>query len=187
MPGAGYRIDVSKWDAEKQRVKNGCTNKLKQSASGINTDLLTYYADMQTIFKEFEVQNINPTIEQLKEAFNNRYKQAVSEQEILEVPKIVFNAAFDEFIKECGTQNSWGHATYEKFAAVKNHLTGFDEKLSFEILDESKLMEYINYLRGALDMRNTIDKQVSYLKWFLRWSVKKGYNSNTAFEISNRS
>lgn len=25
----GYRIDASKWDADKQRVKNGCTNKLK--------------------------------------------------------------------------------------------------------------------------------------------------------------
>ena len=24
---AGYRIDVAKWDADKQRVKNGCTNK----------------------------------------------------------------------------------------------------------------------------------------------------------------
>ena len=26
----GYRIDAAKWDADKQRVKNGCTNKLKQ-------------------------------------------------------------------------------------------------------------------------------------------------------------
>jgi hypothetical protein len=36
----GYRIDASKWDTGKQRVKNGCTNKLKQSASEINADLL---------------------------------------------------------------------------------------------------------------------------------------------------
>jgi hypothetical protein len=56
----GYRIDVSKWDADKQRVKNGCTNKLKQSASEINADLLMYYTDIQNIFKEFEVQNIAP-------------------------------------------------------------------------------------------------------------------------------
>ena len=39
----GYRIDVAKWDAGKQRVKNECTNKLKQSASEINADLLRYY------------------------------------------------------------------------------------------------------------------------------------------------
>ena len=38
----GYRIDAAKWDADKQRVKNGCTNKLKQSASEINADLLKY-------------------------------------------------------------------------------------------------------------------------------------------------
>ena len=38
----GYRIDAAKWDTDKQRVKPGCTNKLKQSASEINTDLLRY-------------------------------------------------------------------------------------------------------------------------------------------------
>ena len=27
----GYRIDAAKWDADKQRVKPGCTNKLKQN------------------------------------------------------------------------------------------------------------------------------------------------------------
>ena len=42
--------------------KNGCTNKLKQSASEINTDLLKYYAEMQNVFKEFEVQETIITI-----------------------------------------------------------------------------------------------------------------------------
>ncbi len=63
----GYRIDVAKWDADKQRVKNGCTNKLKQSASEINADLLKYYAEMQNVFKEFEVQETIPTTQQLKD------------------------------------------------------------------------------------------------------------------------
>ena len=39
----GYRIDAAKWDADKQRVKNGCTNKLKQSASESNAALLGCY------------------------------------------------------------------------------------------------------------------------------------------------
>ncbi|MDR1884402.1 MAG: site-specific integrase [Prevotella sp.] len=182
----GYRIDTAKWDADKQRVKNGCTNKLKQSASEINADLLKYYTDIQEIFKEFEVQDIIPTPEQLKKAFNDRNKQPEPEQKVEkeEVPKsVVFNKAFDEFIKECGNQNSWGNATYEKFAAVRNHLHNFEENLSFEALTESRLMDYVNYLRTTLDMRNsTIEKQVSYLKWFLRWSTKKGHNTNRDFE-----
>lgn len=32
----GYRIDISKWDELKQRVKNNATNKLKQTAAEIN-------------------------------------------------------------------------------------------------------------------------------------------------------
>ena len=57
----GYRIDMEKWDADKQRVRNGCTNKLKQSASEINTELLRQYTEIQNVFKEFEVQDIMPT------------------------------------------------------------------------------------------------------------------------------
>jgi integrase len=179
----GYRIDISKWDAEKQRVKNGCTNKVKQSASEINADLLMYYTNIQNIFKEFEVQNINPSPEELKETFANRYKQPETEHIVIEEkPKILFNAAFDEFIKECGNQNSWGNATYEKFKAVRNHLKTYDEHPNFEKLDDEWFSGYTSYLR-KLDMRNnTIEKQINYLKWFLRWSVKKGYNENTAFD-----
>jgi hypothetical protein len=52
----GYRIDATKWDTAKQRVRNGCSNKLKQTATEINADLNNYSSILQTIFKEFEVQ-----------------------------------------------------------------------------------------------------------------------------------
>ena len=57
----GYRIDAAKWDSDKQRVRNGCTNKLKQSASEINASLLDYYTEVQKIFKKFEVEEVMPT------------------------------------------------------------------------------------------------------------------------------
>lgn len=66
----GYRIDVAKWDADKQRVKNGCTNKLKQSASEINATLLGYYTELQEVFKRFEVAEIMPSPADVKSAFN---------------------------------------------------------------------------------------------------------------------
>ena len=70
----GYRIDVSKWDADKQRVKNGCTNKLKQSASEINAALLGYYTEIQEIFKHFEVAEIMPNPADVKNAFRPKLK-----------------------------------------------------------------------------------------------------------------
>ena len=181
----GYRIDASKWDTDKQRVKNGCTNKLKQTASEINADLLMYYTDIQNIFKEYEVQGISPTFEQLKEAFTNRHSNTEQEAEIMEErPRVLFNAAFNEFVRECGNQNSWTHSTFEKFAAVKKHLESFNPKITFEYFDEVGLNEYVSYLRDTKNLRNsTIGKQLGFLKWFLRWSVKKGYNNNTAFDL----
>ena len=113
----GYRIDIAKWDADKQRVKNGCTNKLKQSASEINADLLRYYAEIQNVFKEFEVQETMPTTQQLKDAFNLKMKNDSKEQQ--EDTKISFWEIFDEFVKECGNQNNWTESTYEKFMNVR--------------------------------------------------------------------
>ena len=177
----GYRIDVVKWDADKQRVKNGCTNKLKQSASEINADLLKYYTEIQNVFKEFEVRETMPTTQQLKDVFNLRMKDTNGEQQ--EDVRISFWEVFDEFVKECGNQNNWTKSTYEKFAAVKAHIKEFKEDVAFEYFDEFGLNEYINFLRDKKDMRNsTIGKQLGFLKWFLRWSFKKGYHQNIAYD-----
>lgn len=179
----GYRIDAAKWDEDKQRVKNGCTNKLKQSSTEINADLLKYYADIQDIFKEFEVNEKIPTPEHLKIAFNNKQKKDMPVEQEVEATVISFMNKFDEFVRESGVQNNWTDATYEKFASTKKHLEDFDKELTFEALTENKLTEYVNFLRETKNLRNsTIGKQVGFLKWFLRWCKKKGYNTNIAFE-----
>ena len=182
----GYRIDVAKWDGDKQRVKNGCTNKLKQSASEINAALLGYYTELQEIFKRFEVAEIMPSPAEVKEVFNNRYEQNEKTElvsaDTSNVPSN-FYEAFDDFVRVCGRQNDWTHSTFEKFAAVKNHLKNFRSELSFDFFDEEGLTEYVQYLREVREMRNsTIGKQLSFLKWFLRWSFKQGMHSNNAYD-----
>ena len=132
-------------------------------------------------FKEFEVQEAMPTTQQLKDAFNLRMKNTSEEQQ--KEAKISFWEVFDEFVKECGNQNNWTASTYEKFAAVKNHLKEFKEDVTFEYFNEFGLNEYVNFLRDKKDMRNsTIGKQMGFLKWFLRWSFKKGHHQNIAYD-----
>ena len=180
----GYRIDSAKWDADKQRVKNGCSNKLKQSASEINASLLEYYTEIQSIFKRFEVEDVMPTPEQIKEAFNALHKPVSEEPKPKkEALPCDFFQVFDDFVEDCGRQNNWTDSTFEKFAAVKNHLTNFREGLTFEFLDERGLNDYVGYLRDVKEMRNTtIGKQLSFLKWFLRWAFKKGVHQNNAYD-----
>ena len=178
----GYRIDAAKWDSDKQRVRNGCTNKLKQSASEINASLLGYYTEIQDIFKKFEVEEIMPTPEQIKEAFNALHKPIEEVKPRKSTPN-AFYKVFDEFVRDCGRQNDWTDSTYEKFAAVKNHLMNFRDGLTFDFFDEKGLNDYVTYLRDVKEMRNsTIGKQLSFLKWFLRWAFKKGLHQNNAYD-----
>ena len=179
----GYRIDAAKWDADKQRVKNGCSNKLKQAASEINVSLLGYYTEIQDIFKKFEVEEIMPTQEQIKEAFNALHKPIEEEVKPRKSTPNAFYKVFDEFVRDCGRKNDWTDSTYEKFAAVKNHLMNFRDGLTFDFFDERGLNNYVTYLRDVKEMRNsTIGKQLSFLKWFLRWAFKKGVHQNNAYD-----
>ena len=179
----GYRIDAAKWDTDKQRVRNGCTNKLKQSASEINASLLGYYTEVQEIFKKFEVEEIMPTPEQIKEAFSVLHKPIEEEIKPRKSTPNAFYKVFDEFVSDCGRQNDWTDSTYEKFAAVKNHLMNFRDGLTFDFFDEKGLNDYVTYLRDVKEMRNsTIGKQLSFLKWFLRWAFKKDVHQNNAYD-----
>ncbi len=105
----GYRIDVAKWDSDKQRVRNGCTNKLKQSASEINASLLGYYTEVQEIFKKFEVEEIMPTPEQIKEAFNALHKPIEEEVKPGNSTPNAFYKVFDEFVRDCRRHQSKCH------------------------------------------------------------------------------
>ena len=163
-----------------------CTNKLKQSASEINAALLGYYTELKEIFKRFEVAEIVPSPAEVKEAFNNRHRQnektELASADTSNVPSN-FYEAFDDFVRVCGRQNDWTHSTFEKFAAVKNHLKNFRSELSFDFFDEEGLTEYVQYLREVREMRNsTIGKQLSFLKWFLRWSFKQELHQNNAYD-----
>ena len=175
----GYRIDASKWDSAKQRVKNNATNRQNQSSSQINADLSRYETFINEIFQDFENKEIDPTTEHVKEAFAEKLNPTPQKKE----KKTDLFAVFDMFVRECGVQNNWTDSTYEKFAAVKNHLKTFKSNLTFEFFDEYGLNEYATYLRENKDMRNsTIGKQLGFLKWFLRWGFKKGHHKNNAYE-----
>ena len=177
----GYRIDVAKWDFEKQKVKNGCTNKLKQSSSDINSDLQKYYTQIQDIFKVFETKNIIPNPELLKQEFNALNKQSKPDSKSKSLSD--FKTVYEEFKNVNGRQKNWAKSTLQKFESVKVHLFTFKSDLTFEYFDEIGLNNYILYLGEIKKMRNTsVLKQLGFLKWFLRWAYEKNYNPSNAFE-----
>ena len=99
-----------------------------------------------------------PTPEQIKEAFNALHKPVSEEPKPKkEALPCDFFQVFDDFVEDCGHQNNWTDSTFEKFAAVKNHLTNFREGLTFEFFDGRGLNDYVIYLR---DVKTTDRKSV---------------------------
>ena len=178
----GYRIDVAKWDLEKQRVKNGCTNKLKQSASEINADLLAYFAEIQKIFKEFEVKEEIPTTAELREAFNLAIKKDVAtEDTVQEDTALSFWKVFNEFVSENSKRNNWAKGTLQKFNALKKHIERWKPEPTMDDFSETGLSDFADTLHKQ-DLKNsTIDKQIGLLKWVLRWSASKNLTVDNAF------
>ena len=177
----GYRIDADKWDGVRQQVKNGCTNKLKQSAADINTDLRQYEAEMRGIFKKFELAEVIPTKEQVKDAFNKIHisetaKEEAAKAEEKKAKRPRPSDVMREFISENETINQWTWGTIEKFNAIENHFKDFNARLSLDEYDKAHLAKFVQFLIDKKDMRNsTVKKQLGYLKWFFRWCQEKGY------------
>lgn len=180
----GYRVDIDKWNLEMQRCKPGTSHGVKKIvATEINREIQRLEDISNDTFKAFEVHSKTPTIEEFRSCFNNISIQGLGIDPTSQQITISFFKIFDEFVRECGIQSNWTAATYEKFAATRNHLWNFDSNLNFEVLNDSKLSEYVNFLRDVRNMRNsTIGKQMGFLKWFLKWAKKKGYNEHTDFE-----
>ncbi|WP_370641679.1 phage integrase SAM-like domain-containing protein [Prevotella sp. E9-3] len=185
----GIRVDADKWDKANQRATG--MNQAMQTASEINDYLDYLKAVIIKVFHKYEFMEEMPIREQLKTDFNERISQKDDEngsyadydKQVTTVKKNVFWDAFREFIKVNGRQNDWTEATYEKFHAMENHLKEFRKVLTFDFFDDDGLLAYVEYLRLKKNMKNsTIGKQMSFLKWFLRWSYQRGYNDNRDFE-----
>ena len=176
----GYRIEVEKWSNETQRCKANTTHgKKKIPASVINRKLQLFEQACEDTIKYFEIQKVIPTKEQFQSVFNSnigREKKVVLEKSFFQY--------YDDFMAEEGAFNQWTEATKTKLKVIRNHLFNFDSELTFEKLTEQKFIEYLNYLQRELKLKNsTILKHISFVKWFLRWSCRKGYNTNTFFDV----
>lgn len=168
---SGYRIDASKWDEGKEKVINGCTNKLKQSSSEINSGIQELSTVIDKTFKEFELKGQMPSFEEFKDSVKS--KLSLKESPLVE--QNLFTA-FDSFILYSGKRNDWTPATYSKLNTVKNHLFSFKSNLKLAQLSESIMLDYVTFLRLEKGMRNsTIEKQLDFFKWFLKWCKNNGY------------
>lgn len=192
----GLVINFDNWDNDKQRVKSLDSNGLL--ANEMNEHLSAMLAKMIEIFRNFELAQKIPTPQEVRLAFGSsnpttviNVSTQVAENQNPTIVKVETNRPFkhdfwkcyDEFVKVNGKLNDWTEATFEKFAALRNHLYAFKKKLTFEDFDENGIADFVDFLGKERNLKNTtINKQLGFLRWFFRWSYEKGYHKNNTYE-----
>lgn len=133
---------------------------------------------VKKVFLSFEKENKIPNDNEFRAEFNKEIgKEKKSENELS------FFEVYDLFVKEEGKKNVWTKATYQKIETQKRYLLEFDSNISFKDFTESKLIEFQYYLQEELKLKNsTLLKRFSFLRWFLRWALRKKYISDNTFE-----
>lgn len=205
----GCQIDsINVWDAETELVVNGYKGSKGDTDLTINTELRHEKDEMDTVFKYFEVNGINPTLKEVSE----RYAERMGVQKPKEKPEkeehtakeMKFFDVFQTFVSECGEKNAWTKATYEKMAALKEDLSQFKGNVKFSDLNESGLTAFVRYLRDEKKLKtprkkkgdredydkedliglknSTIKKKLDFLSWFLNWATEHGFNVNMAYK-----
>jgi integrase len=177
----GYRVDIAKWSIETQRCINNTTHgKKKIAANIINREIQRFERISDEVFEFFSLSEKLPSPDEFRREFNKRNGK-VETSNTLAADKSFFDV-FDEFTKTMGLKNSWEKATYTKFSSIKSHLKNFNRKLSFNMLSEDVLLEFIRYMYGVPLRNTTISKNIAFLKWFLRWAHNNGYYTGILHE-----
>lgn len=168
----GFVIDIEQWDANTQKAVGD-----SPQVDEINRTINVWRATISEVMSRYElIEKRVPARGEVKDLFNDLMgRDTPTKENINDHDGIEFFPCFDLFTETMGKKNQWTKSTFEKFAALKNHLKTFDPLLSFYTLDESKLQDYIDYLTRQ-DMRNTtISKHLAFLRWFLRWAFLSDY------------
>lgn len=164
---SGYVIAPSKWDPANNCVRLGNKNSHGETAGAINRGVMSLAAIVEEVFTRFELDNKRaPSVAEFKEAFDVAAGRAKPKENTLG-----FFEVMDLFTGEMGITNNWSKSTYIKFKTLKGYLLNFNKNLTLEGFDKSTFAEFSSHLQKNGLINTTIAKNVSLLRWFLRWAA----------------
>ena len=172
----GLQVLSEYWDGEEQRVRSSYRYNGETGAS-INKRLADITAHIDQQFVRFQADQHTPTLAEVKQVIAQLFGSSARS-----VSDLDFFGCFDLFIDTMAEQNGWAKRTQMKFRTLENRLRDFAPRLEFQDLNEDGLQRFLRYLIKK-DLKNyTIEKDITTLRWFLRWATKKGYNECQDFE-----
>lgn len=166
----GYSVDAELWDGEHERALPECAN-----AREINRTIDEWKSIVDELFARYElVEKRVPSTDEFKNLFNDSIGRKTPLVKLLDREEDLF-VVYDRFTAQMSKQNNWTAATFEKFAALKNHLHDFSPTCSIGDVDDDYLRDFHDFLLMKCGMRNTtVSKNFGFMRWFLRWAYVNG-------------
>ena len=175
----GITIDESDWDESKGYAIASCLH-----ASSTNATIDEWRSIMNDVFARFElIEKRMPTSDEIKDAFNTAIGRKTETPVIKDAPTD-FYKVFDKFIADVGVQNNWTSATTTKFKTLKKQFKKVHPKMTFAELDDAALVKMMKYFSDSGMRNTTIAKQLSFIRWFIRWSHHHGYYTGMIHELA---
>lgn len=163
------------WDAKAARAERGTA-----TAEQVNKEVEAFAAAVAEVFGRFElIERRIPTLAEVKLCVD----EAIGTSTPAEDLRLRVSEVFPIFIEQQGRANNWTEVTGNKFRALAAHIEDFRPGLLMQDVDDGLLTDYMAYMLEELGFKNTtLDKQLAFFRWFLRWAAAHGFYSGKSYE-----
>jgi len=175
---SGFRVNIAKWDSVTMKAMPNTIHPKKAKAKKINDGITGLLSDIDDRFKEFELKDWMPSVQE----FKNALKPTLSIEESKQENDVEWNIfeSFDLYVEQ--NTAKWQPNTVKKHTTTKKHLYSFDNELTFEKLDNAETLDAFTAFMNKKGLRNTsAEKYLKVLKWFLKWAVAKNHTQFKGF------
>lgn len=177
----GEKIIPSEWDEDKRRpIGTDSKKAIYRNNRIIWEQLLRYPAFYQNLINTYKLSGETINKELLKKEFDKEFKLIEIEEK-----KVGLIQAYEEFIQEMKDQQEFTQNTIKNQTNMKNLLVKFqrDKKynIDFNTINSEFFNKYKAWARTTTKdkkkhQNNTIGRNISALKTFLKWASERNYN-----------
>jgi len=161
--------DKNQWDAETGQLKRNQTTPDGLTSTDFNSELTKITDHINDLFKAYEVGNVSPTTEQLREDLKRKLHKKTKAK-----LKADFYSRYDQYIIDSGLSDN----RKITLQSIGKKLKAYNPGMTFDNID---LPGFKNYMSETL-CRNSIAFFLNGFKTFIKHSIKESYTSINPFD-----
>lgn len=185
--GTDLRVDIKGWSATAQRCKaRSCHGASIVPAMTLNNEIDKIETLVESVFADFEKQDIIPSRQELIAEYNGRLK---GEEPGTEDDESIF-PVFDKYIENGLSTGRWTAGTLKRIRVTRRHLEDISPTMTFDDIEKNGMTAIIRYLATREDKKKqtgltnpTVNKEISVVKSFVRWATENGHCRDNRFVV----